>query len=458
MRTNKKIKSIDRLRRQFVLMVTAGVGAILLAGCDLGVLDPGTIEYDDLFEPQAIQPLVIGAERNLGRAVSGGTSPHGGIFGAGAHLTDELVHSGQWVGIRDWSNAVLVPNDVAETVTRWAHAQNARVAAEDAAEIIRTVLDRQGQNPDASVPVATSLLWAGFSSRVLADAFCTAVIDGGEELPVSAMYQHAEAHFGEVISIAGAAGENQLVTAAYAGRAQVRMMLGNWDGAVADAGQVPIDFVHDIRMSSNSTTEYNGLSVAFLEHAQSTVWGTPFAQYGTDVSGAVDTDGDPRVTFASRLDDGSVEIGGDGRRENWRPQKYPSRDSNHPIVKGTEMRLIEAEAALVAGNIGGAISGINTVRSHHGLDAVSADSQEEAWYLLQRERGIELWVEGRRLSDMRRWAQTPGFADFDVVRLEASGDEPIENDEVRNVLNNPMGELCLPISADERNSNPNIDP
>jgi starch-binding outer membrane protein, SusD/RagB family len=457
MRIDKGTMSSKRIRNRVFPFMAMGLGAFLLAGCDLGVLDPGTIEYDDLFEPQAIQPLVIGAERNLGRAISGGNSPHGGIFGAGAHLTDEIVHSGQWVGIRDWSNAVVVPDDVAETSTRWAHAQNARVTAEDAAAIISSVLQDQGQNPQASEPVATALIWAGFSSRVLADAFCTAVIDGGPEVPVSAMYEHAETHFTNVITIAGAAGAADLATAARAGRAQVRMMLGDWPGAVADAGQIPTGFVHEVRMSANATDEYNGLSVAFLEHAQSTVWGTPFAQYGTDLSGEQTTDGDPRVAYASRRDDGTVETGGDGRRENWRPHKYPSRADNHPIVKGTEMRLIEAEAALVTNSdIDGALAGINAVRAHHGLADVDATTVEEAWYVLQRERGIELWVEGRRLPDMRRWAVTPGYADFDVVRLEASGAEPIENDEVRNVLDNPMGELCLPMSRDERNSNPNL--
>jgi starch-binding outer membrane protein, SusD/RagB family len=78
-----------------------------------------------------------------------------------------------------------------------------------------------------------------------------------------------------------------------------------------------------------------------------------------------------------------------------------------------------------------------------------------AWNLLQRERGIELWVEGRRIADLRRWATTPGFADFNVVRL-AAAPQPASADEYRNVLNNPMGELCLPMSQEERNSNPNL--
>jgi len=435
-------------------VVAAFLAAVAVSACDLGVLDVGTIEFDDLFDPVAIDPLVIGAERNLGRAATGG-APVAGLFGAGAMLTDEMVHSGQWVGIRDWNNAVLVPDDVAETSTRWAHAQNARVTAEEAASIISTVVSDMGGDPNSSVPVATATMWAGFASRILGDSFCTATIDSGPELPNTAFFDHAEDHFTTALAVAGAAGDAHLVTASYAGRAQVRMMLGNWSGAVSDAGQVPTGFVHVIRKSDNSTVEYNGLHEAYLRHAQHTVWGTPFAQWGTDLSGVQQTDGDPRVLYSSRDDDGDIVTGGDGRRENWYPQKYPSRNDDLPLAKGTEMRLIEAEAALVGGDIGTAMAHINVVRDHHDLPHVDAGSTEEAWYVLQRERGIELWAEGRRLPDMRRWSNTPGYANFDVVRLENSG-QPPETDEVRNVLNNPMGELCLPMSRDERNSNPNL--
>jgi starch-binding outer membrane protein, SusD/RagB family len=458
MQTETGIMHTQRFKRGLTPLVAAGVGAMALAACDLGVFDPGTIEHGDLFEPEAIQPLVIGAERNLGRAISGGNSPHGGIFGAGAYMTDEIVHSGQWIGMREWSDAIGVDNSVAETVTRWAHGQNARGTAQNAVSVIREVVSGMGGNPDASAPVAATLMWEGFSTRVLSDAFCDIVLDGGPLEPVSAGYARAEQLFGEVIAVGGAAGDADLVTAGHAGRAQARMMLGDWTGAVADAGQVPTDFVHEVRMSANSTDEYNGLSVAFQEHAQASIWGTPFAQYGTDLSGEVDTDGDPRVPFNSRNADGEVVIGGDGRRENWYPRKYPSRDTNIPMAKGTEMRLIEAEAALVGGDVAGGIAGINAVRTHRGLEPVATTDLEEAWYLLQRERGLELYAEGRRLPDLRRWASVPGFANFNVVRVEAAP-QPPEQDEVRNVLNNPNmpgGELCLPVSQEEINSNPNI--
>jgi starch-binding outer membrane protein, SusD/RagB family len=444
----------SRHRGRLSTLALAGVGAVLLSACDLGVFDPGSIEYDDLFNPSAIDPLLIGAERNLGRAISGERNPHGGVFGFGAYVSDEIVHVGQWVGMREWSDAVDIDPSVAETSTRWAHAQNARVTAEEAGSIIRQILTDQGSNADASEKVATAYMWAGFSNRVLGDHFCSATIDGGPEQPVSAFYERAEQYFSNAINVAQAANDADLARAARAGRAQVRMMLGNWSGAASDAAEIPMEFVHEVRMDGATAAETNGLHDAFMRNAQASVWGTPFAAWGIDLSGVQQTEGDPRIQYASRNAAGNPVVS-DGRRQFWEPRKYLTRDDNIPMAKGTEMRLIRAEAALVGGDITAALAHINAVRAHRELDPVTAGTTEEAWYVLQKERGIELWVEGRRLPDLRRWAQTPGYANFDVVR-RGNPPQPPETDEVRNVLDNPLGELCMPMSLDERNSNPNL--
>jgi starch-binding outer membrane protein, SusD/RagB family len=455
MHTERRYMTRYRHRGGLASLALAGLGAMMLSACDLGVFDPGSIEYDDLFNPAAIDPLLVGAERNLGRAISGERNPHGGVFGVGAYLSDEIVHSGQWIGMREWSDAVAIDPSVAETSTRWAQAQNARGAAEEAVNIIRTILTDTGGNPESSEKAASAYAWSGFSNRVLGDHFCSAVIDGGPEQPVSAFYERAEQHFTTVINIAGAAGNANLVRVGRAGRAQVRMMLGNWAGAASDAAEIPMDFVHEVRMDGGTATETNGLHDAFMRNAQASVWGTPFARWGTDVSGVQQTEGDPRVQYASRNAAGRQVIGGDARRPNWEPRKYLTRDDNIPLAKGTEMRLIRAEAALIGNDVTAALGHINAVRAFHELAPVTAATMQEAWHVLQKERGIELWVEGRRLPDLRRWAAVPGFANFEVVRREAAP-QPVTADEVRNVLNNPMGELCMPMSLDERNSNPNL--
>ncbi len=69
---------------------------------------------------------------------------------------------------------------------------------------------------------------------------------------------------------------------------------------------------------------------------------------------------------------------------------------------------------------------------------------DEAWALLKRERGIDLWLEGRRLGDLRRWQEdnTPGALDPREVVGEASHLQ--------------VQDLCFPISKAERDRNPNL--
>src|SRR5690606_4474831 len=100
--------------------------------------------------------------------------------------------------------------------------------------------------------------------------------------------------------------------------------------------------------------------------------------------------------------------------------KYEARDQQYPLVHGAEMRLIEAESRLRDGQWQEAMAIVNALRQgvasdHDGapLPAWTATDAGQAWTHLKRERGIALWLEGRRLGDLRRWIQgnTPGTTD-----------------------------------------------
>jgi hypothetical protein len=80
------------------------------------------------------------------------------------------------------------------------------------------------------------------------------------------------------------------------------------------------------------------------------------------------------------------------------------------------------------------------------LDPWVATNLTEAWGYLKQERGIELWLEVRRMNDLRRWEAngTPGALD------------PLEDPSNPATFLDPNQTLCVPISQSERETNPNI--
>jgi hypothetical protein len=94
----------------------------------------------------------------------------------------------------------------------------------------------------------------------------------------------------------------------------------------------------------------------------------------------------------------------------------------------------------------GAMALVNARRTALGLAPWAPANTAEAWANLKRERGIELWLEGRRLGDLYRWkaTNTPGALDA----LETAG-------AAASYLSASQS-LCYPIPKSEREANPNI--
>ncbi|MBA4156977.1 MAG: RagB/SusD family nutrient uptake outer membrane protein [Gemmatimonadetes bacterium] len=444
------------------------VALAVLPACDsfLDISSPALAEDMDLENPTAMISLLRGTQGDFVHAAAG-EAGQGGLYLAGALLTDELVHSGVWRGHRSFSDG-FSRDDTRQVAEMWAAASQARWTAENLVprmqRVMQTATGEDELEETLGNQLAAAMLWAGFANRLMGDNFCQAVIDGGGLQDNRIFYERAETHFTAAIAQATAMGRDTLRQAAQAGRAQTRMMMGDWAGAVADANDVEtlLEFYQTHGGWTGREREWNWIlrSVLFA-NAEVTVWGTPFEMWGRVVG---TTAGDPRAQYDKP---GSVTEGRDGRRPFFRQRKHTATAGNIAVVRGTEMRLIEAEALLVQGNWPDAVAKINEVRAFRrsaagGLVAadrtlarmpnVSATTAEQAWELLMRERGIELWLEGRRLPDMRRWSQSPGAVPFEVVRQAGSGDET--TDARRNVLD-VQDALCIPVSSQEKRTNPN---
>jgi starch-binding outer membrane protein, SusD/RagB family len=446
MKTNKNRNNVDLLPYKrisaFALLIA---GMFMLAACDLGVENPGQIDDGDLDSPAAITPLVNGVKGDFGYAttIPGG----GGLYTVSGVLTDELVHVGSWIPIRLASFGVSI-NSEPENQSRWGYAQRARWVAEDAIRRISDIVE----DPSSNADVGMVTLYAGFSNRVMGDTFCEAVIDGGPLEPHTTFSERAVEFFTDAINIAQNVGDAEMLTAAYGGRAQAHMMLGNWNEALSDADNVPTEFIFNQVHSDNASREHNGVhnwTTRGDNGDQMSVWGTPFAEWGTDLSGENTTEGDPRVSYEVQLDGDGNMITNQLDRPLWYAFRFESRNSPIPIVKGTEMRLIEAEAALeLNSDVDEAVTLINEVRDLHGLDPYDPTdfNLDSAWELLMKEKGIELWLEGRRIADLRRWADSPGMVPFEVVREDNENPLPVLEVEA----------MCLEVSSNEIDSNPNI--
>ncbi len=430
---SKNTNCRDRHSSSPVLLAVILTG-IPLAGCE--VTNPGPVQDELVNDPEAHQSLVNGAGRELSVAISqigytGAISARelmpGGQTGAGGH--SPIGQAGQ-----------LLPNEV---TIHWNAAQTSRWIAENAIERFTEVLDPAAVEPSI---LAQAYLWAGYANRILGENMCEAVFDGGPAEPHSKYFERAEQHFSDAIST----GSGEVVTAGHAGRASVRVWLGDWAGATADASQVPFDFEYLVAADDSDPDVFNDIyySNGASPYRGYTIWMTFFNDYYVET-------GDPRTPWGTdpNLPLADQQLSGYGPVP-WSFQlKYTSLGAPFRVSSGREMVLIRAEADLTSGNWQSAMELINRLRSSTVSDMTGeplgnwvASTSTEAWTFLKRERSIELWLEARRFGDLRRWANagTPGeidWPDFESIS--------------QLFVDNPRSD-CFPIPEIEVNTNPNL--
>jgi hypothetical protein len=304
--------------------------------------------------------------------------------------------------------------------------QQARWVAESGlrriAEIIPETFDR---DPN----VARAYLLAGFANRQLGEIQCSSTIDGGPEVANTEHFARADSLFSRAITVGQAANQTAIVRAAYGGRASVRAWQGDWAGAASDAAQVPASFEYFAIFTTQPGGQNNDLVFETTSRKEFTVFSTIWENI-TD---------DARVPWEIAFDNsGQVEVGQDGETPFYQQLKYRTQDDDIHLTKGTEMLVLRAEARLRDGDIAGMVDRLNDARAVFGMGPVDAPADiAAAWELLRFERGATLWLEGRRLWDLRRWEAQGGPA----------ADPFTEGRDV-----------CFPISREEKRVNPNLTP
>jgi len=422
----------------------AGLALLLVAApmaCDTNVSNPGPVQDEFLNDRNAAAAMVSGA----GRALSQGMNWVGYTGAAVAREIHPAGSTGSFGISNRWQNGELGGDD-SDLDTHWEQAQRARWVAEEA---LRR-LEAAGPPPVGSLqtPAAynnalqLAYVYAGFANRLLGENMCDGVIDGSGKLPNATYFTRAESLFTKAIAVTGGtpATITQQATAAYGGRAQVRVFLGKWTEAVADAGQVATTFNYNMpyyNIGDDAQRNRIAWAIGNTPYRAHTEWSTWYYDYSQASK-------DPRVPITITALQGDAAIDCCGKVPFYPEAKHSTSASPMRLTGGREMRLIEAEAKLRANDVTGAMTLINAVRTNAGATAVTATASDEAWRLLKRERGIELWLETRRLGDLRRWkaASTPGALD------------PLET--VGTASHLKQQDLCFPISVSEKQTNPNV--
>ncbi len=378
----------------------APIAALLLGACNLEVTNPGPVNATYLDDKAAFPALVNGAGRDLSEALNW-------VSYTGAAVSRELHPAGSTgsFGITPAQQGGRLIDD--ETGTHWQLAQRARWTSESAIGRIKTVL---GSAATTNAQYLQALVWAGYANKLLGENFCDGVIDGGPKDSYTVYLTRAEANFTEAIAVATTQNNATLLNAAKGGRAAVRLLRKDLAGAASDASGLANTFAYKMPYNILDADQYNRIywATANAPYRAHTVWNTFYETYYTQTK-------DPRVAWGSDPKNpvGDAAVGNLGKVPWYFELKYAAKDSPINLSTGWEMRLIEAEAKLSGGDVAGAMTLINGRRVTLNLAPWVAATATDAWTALKRERGIELWLEARRLGDFRRWAanNTPGTSD-----------------------------------------------
>lgn len=409
-----------------VRRASVAVSLLAIAGCNFfDVTNPGPIEDENLNNTQAMAGVATGMSFDLSRAMDAVTQE-------AAIMADELWHGGSYTDEGLYNRGIIRFDGLTNTI--WGAMQRSRWVAESGIERMKDVL---GEDYDKSPLSARANIYAGLSNRLLGETVCEAVIDGGPSEDFKVHFTRADAQFTEAIRIANSltgAIKDSLLRVAYGGRASVRAWQGKWTEAAADAALVPTSYVFVAPFSTNTTDENNDLVFETTTRSEYTVFNTQWAQ---------NPKADARVPWDTvRTSSGALAVGQDGRTTFFRQRKYQNLGSDIPLVKGTEMLMIRAEAALRNNDVAGAMTLINQERAFYNtanapLPPLTATTTAQAWPILQKERAAVTWLEARRFWDLRRWLTEP---------------PPIQNNYLAN------RDKCIPVSQNEVNSNPNLRP
>lgn len=390
---------------------------------------PSRVLAGDLLNPQNAALLVDGAVGDFECAL-------GHYIVAGGLITDELLDAQLGQAGWEYDRRTLFPAAQlylpaygctnTQFMGVYTPLSVARFQADQAVRLLDGWTDEQvASRTDL---IATASAYAGYSLVLLAEGMCSAAIDLGPEMSRAQLAAEAQKRFDRAISEGTKSGNAAIVTMTHLGRARALLDQGKLPEAATDAALVPDGFVFD--------ATYNATPARRENRVYTQLWRDNFASVDPTFRNLTWAgQPDPRVTV--------VDAGANGHDRStriFRTTKYPAITTPIPIARSAEARLIEAEAAVAAGNTQRAVDIVNALHEAAGIAPYAGGTAAEVKAQVLEERRRELYLEGQRIGDVIR----------NNVALQPAAGAPFPKGGLYGT------QVCLPLPDVERNNNPNI--
>ena len=358
---------------------------------------PDVIQSSDANSPAAANALRVGAVASFYTWLGSNSIPTAStenMVNYAGLLADELVS-----GVDPSANTSIIDarrlSDPGLTASQYILLHRARVAA------LKAIAALQQYAPTPAARIGELFALDGLSRVWFAEFFCSGVPLStnaqsapvyGPSLTTQQLLESALPIFDS--ALAYGQDSSRITALAWVGKGRALLDLGRFAEAASTVG--PVADAYTSGTEHSATVQPNGIAAAFAQRR----YGVADLEGGTGLNFV--TANDPRIptALAGKGSDNVTDIYGDSRITTTTPI---------PLASGVEARLIEAEAALQAGDVAGWLNALNRSRSIQGLPPLSDPGSASARVdLLFRERAFSLFLTGHRLGDLRRLVRQYG--------------------------------------------------
>jgi hypothetical protein len=396
-----------------------------MAGCSdyLKVINPSVIDVNATDPVNDAPVLANSAVQNFAQA-------YGWLIMYSGWFTGETDVSETFPTRNEFGRRAIDPTNTSHRDDVWAPLSQGVAAA-------YLVLKLSLPTPDANIAYVRANHALAWSYLLMAEQFCTGTVISGPSLTTAQMLDSAIAKFSAVVTQGTAVNTTEskaLANAALVGRARAKLQAGQKAAAAADAALVPAGFTYNVAY--------------FDDLSNRTRVGNRLWQFTADR-------GSNAVSPAFRVTD---------PRLKWRvaPSNLLPQDANYNVDRGvpyaiqdkypaysSPIRLAsKLEADYIAAEAGGAVAQLALIQAQRaaaGLapyDGPTDDASVLAEF--ETQRGIEFYLEGKRMGDLRRNGAAVKFV-------------PVPNSTYWKPGFAPVGsQTCFPMPQAEIDNNPNL--